>query len=530
MNRILYFILLFGKFSYGQTMLDVATGEYSTQYVKFDGTVWVTYNTVYDEIWKTTRVSNLSNIVAADGGEYTSVFLDSAGNVYSSPGQSTISTAYTTDNTGAVFTGVSKVYAMWGMVVAIKSGEVWYWSFTNAGVLAQEDMLLQFSSTMSNGIPKPRKLIQPRGKTIVKCVFGSGISPYSSAKLWGLASDGTLWQWDQTHTTPFRVKGKPGFATTWTGTVVNAAMGPDITMVITSTNEVWCWGFNAANYGGHFDWENLSMTKISPKMQLAGIKFPLKQIVANYLCVQIVDADNNRWGIGNNQTGSLGNGYMSPSWRTNWDGASNAIYSYDYMPIHGNQNKWIKLPGKWKSIKTNPSFVFYSYGQDMAGNWYSWGRGKAQSLGNGVTYKVTDQATYPDWLDIPTPRIVMPLTQKWKVLDKVNINIPRLPIASAGINQYLNSGTTSVILDGTGSHQQQPGKIPTIKISNRWTQISGPNEPTISSPGSLITLVKELESGTYIFRNTVTNSLGSSDHQEVTVMIGPTEKIITSGK
>ena len=63
--------------------MDVATGEYSTQYVKSDGTVWVTYNTVYDRDGHHT-VSDLKNIVAADGGQYTSVFLDSAGKVYSS--------------------------------------------------------------------------------------------------------------------------------------------------------------------------------------------------------------------------------------------------------------------------------------------------------------------------------------------------------------------------------------------------------------------------------------------------------------
>ncbi len=520
MNRIFYFILLFGKISYGQTMLDVATGEYSTHYVKSDGTVWVTYNTLYDEIWTITRISDLNKIISADGGQYTSVFLDSAGNVYSCPGQSTASKAYKTDYNGNVFTGVSKVYAMWGMIVAIKAGEVWYWSFTNHGIAAQEDMLLQFSSSLATPVTKPRKLIQPPGKTMVKCVFGSGISPYGGARLWGLASDGTLWQWDQGHTTPFQVTGKSGFPTKWTGTVVDAACGPDINMVVTSTNEVWCWGFDGLNYGGHSDWENVDMNKISPKMRLAGIKFPLKQIVANYVCVQIVDAVNNRWGIGNNQTGSLGNGYMSPSWRTNWDGASNAIYSYDYTPIHGNQNKWIKLPGKWMSIKTNSSFVFYSYGQDMSGNWYSWGRNKGECLGQGETFKVADQANYPDWLDIPSPRKVDPLKQKWKVLPKINVNAPRKPIASAGINQYLKSGTKSTILDGSGSHQQQPGKIPTIKISNQWTQISGPNKPKISSPGLLTTLVTGLESGNYVFRNTVTNSLGLPDYQEVIITVG----------
>ncbi len=524
MNRIFYFIFFFAKISYGQTMLDVATGEYSTQYVKSDGTVWVTYNTVYDQLWTATRVSNLKNIVAADGGQYTSVFLDSAGNVYSSPGQSTSSKVYTTDNDSNKFTGVTRVYAMWGMIVAIKSGEVWYWSFTNPGVAAQEDMLLQFSSSLSTPVPKPRKLIQPPEKTIVKCIFGSGISPYTTAKLWGLASDGTLWQWDQTHTIPFQVTGKSGFSTKWTGTVVDAAMGPDITMVVTSTNEVWCWGFNALNYGGHSDWENLTMSKISRKMQLAGIKFPLKQIIANYLCVQIIDAGNNRWGIGNNQTGSLGSGYMAPSWQTNWGGASNSIYSYDYTPIHGDQNKWMQLPGKWKSIKTNSSFVFYSYGQDMAGNWYSWGRNKGECLGQGETFKVVDQANYPDWEDIPAPRLVNPITQTWTIDPSVVTSMLRKPIANAGINQYLPVGTTSTTLYGSGSHQQQPTNALTITMTNQWTLKSGPNTPTITNPTSQNTTVTGLTGGTYVFRNTVTNSKGVSDYQEVTVVINPFEK------
>ncbi len=211
---ILVLLLTIGKISFSQTMLDVATGEYSTQYVKSDGTVWATFSTVYDVTWAPTQVSGLSNIVQCDGGQYTSVFLDNAGRVYSSVGQSNTSTAYPTDNTGATFSGCSKAYAMWRMIVAIKSGEVWYWS---AAQTSPEDMLLQFSSTLSTPVPKPRKLIQPPGKTIVKCVFGSGISPYASGTLWGLASDGTLWQWDQTHTTPFQLTGRPGFPAKWTG-------------------------------------------------------------------------------------------------------------------------------------------------------------------------------------------------------------------------------------------------------------------------------------------------------------------------
>ncbi len=510
-------VLLCSTAGFGQTMIDVATGEYSSHYVKSDGSVWTLYNNVYDVSYVVTQVAGLSGIVETDGGQYNSVFRKSDGTVYSARGGAINSTAYPVDNTGAAFS-CSKVYAMWRMIVAIKNGEVWYWSADNA---VPEDMLKQFGS-LTSSVPRPRKLIQPPGKTIVKCVHGSGISPYSSAILWGIASDGTLWQWDQTHTTPFEVKGKTGFSKKWTGVVKDAAVNAAINMVVTSTNEVWCWGYSGDEYGGHAGWANADMDNITSNLSSAGVVFPLKQIIANYVCVQVIDANNNRFGIGNNQTGSLGSGYMSPSWRTNWNGAGNAVYAYDYMTRNGNQATWLQLPGKWKSIKTNSSFAFYSYGQDMGGNWYSWGRAKAQGLGNGVTWKNLDQSTYPDWRDIPAPRLVTPLTAVWTVEGSVNPAAARNPIANAGINQYLSLGETTTVLNGSGSHQQQPGNSTTVTMTNKWTRISGPNTPAITSPTAQVTTVTGMTGGTYVFRNTVTNSKGAIDYQEVTVVISGT--------
>jgi ribosomal protein L14 len=525
MKRILYLLLFISQFSFGQTMVDVATGEYSVQWVKSDGTVWAPYASNYDVTYTPTKIAGLSGIVEADGGQYTSVFRGSDGKAYSARGGAITSTAYPVDNTGAPFT-CDKIYAMWRMVIAIKNGEVWYWSAEQA---SPEDMLLQFG-TLSTPVSAPRKLIQPVGKTIVKCLFGSNISPYTNAKLWGIASDGTIWQWDQTHTTPFQVTGKPGFPQTWTGKVVDAIIAADVNMVVTSTNEVWCWGYNGTNYGGRSDWQGLPMTNIAPLMTTAGIAFPLKQIIANFVCVQVIDANNNKFGIGNQQSGSLGSGYMSPSFRTNWNGSSSNVYAYDFLPAHGLQSTWMQLPGKWKSLKSNTSFVFYSYGQDMAGNWYSYGRGKGQVLGNGVAWKVADQVIYPDWRDIPAPRLVTPLTTTWIVEAPVNTAANRNPIANAGINQYLNAGVTSTTLYGSGSHQQQPTNVTTITMSNQWTMRSGPNTPTITTPTSQNTTVTGMTGGTYIFRNTVTNSLGVTDYQDVTVVIGTAGNIPPTAK
>ena len=47
----------------------------------------------------------------------------------------------------------------------------------------------------------------------------------------------------------------------------------------------------------------------------------------------------------------------------------------------------------------------------MNNNWYSWGRNKAQVLGNGITTNSSNQAIYPEYYNIPAPRLVTPLSQ-----------------------------------------------------------------------------------------------------------------------
>ena len=521
MKRILPFLLLLlsATIGYSQIPLDMATGEYAIFAVKPDGTVWVPYMTVYDAAYATTQVSGLANITQADGGQYTGIFMDNAGKVYSAVGGTTTSTAYPTDNLGNTFSGCSKIYAMWRMGLAIKGGQLYYWS---AAQTSPEDMLLQFG-TLSTSVPAPRLLIQPPGsRTIVKCAFGSNPSPYNLGHLWALCSDGTLWQWDQTHTTPFQLTGKPGFSKTFSGTVTDIAVGGDVNLVYTSTNQVWVWGYDASDYGGHSDWANADMDSINQNMTGAGVVFPLKQMFANYLNAGVIDANNYYWSIGGNQTGALGSGYMAPSWRTNWNGASNAVYSYDYVHSHGNQGTWLQIPGVWSKIKTNSSFVFYLYGQDMAGNWYGWGRNKDQCLWQGETYKAADQSNYPEWLDKPAPRQINPWTVTWSVDGTVSTAAARNPIANAGINQYIPNGTTTTTLYGQGSHQQQPTNSLTVTMAYLWTKISGPSGGTISTPTTANTTVTSLASGTYVYQLKVTNSVGAVDSSQVTLQVSPT--------
>ncbi|MBC7423013.1 MAG: T9SS type A sorting domain-containing protein, partial [Ferruginibacter sp.] len=82
------------------------------------------------------------------------------------------------------------------------------------------------------------------------------------------------------------------------------------------------------------------------------------------------------------------------------------------------------------------------------------------------------------------------------------------------------AGVTFTTVYGSGSHQDQPTNTTTVTMTNNWTTISGPNTPTITSPASQNTTVTALVAGTYVFRNTVTNNLGVTDYQEVSIVIG----------
>jgi hypothetical protein len=531
MKKLLILLLLTSYLCKGQTIVDFALGEYSTARILSTGAAQCPKQLIYNVSYQTTNITGLeTNVVQADGGQYHSVFLKSNGTVYDMYKHDCYSFSFPTDNLGNPFTA-TKVYAMWMQNMALKDDSIFYWSANNTEYPTErKDMLLQFG-TVNTPIPKPRKLVQPTGKAVVDLWHGSNTYPYAAAKLWAYCSDSTMWQYDQTHTTPFQVTGKQGKALTWTGKITMAAMvGGTCNMVATSTNEFWVWGYNAGFFGGHADWENKDMDNVAPIMAAAGIVFPLKKLITNYLAAYVIDANDNMFSIGVNQSGLLGNGNMNISWRTSWNGTRSAVYAFDFDYTHGLQNTWVQVPGKFSNLKANTSFVFFMFAQDMNGNWYSTGRNKAKSLWNGFTYGSTDGGNYPEYQDNPAFRPVMSVASvNWLVspsdgaLDTAAI---RTPLSNAGINQYLAAGTTSTTLYGSGSHQQQPdtGAI-TITMTNLWSRVSGPNTPTITSATSTNTGVTGMIAGTYVFKNVVTNNLGAKDSQTVSVVISSSGNI-----
>lgn len=88
------------------------------------------------------------------------------------------------------------------------------------------------------------------------------------------------------------------------------------------------------------------------------------------------------------------------------------------------------------------------------------------------------------------------------------------PVAKAGADISLRLPSTSATLDGSGSTDAD-GAITTYS----WTKISGPAQGTISSPNSATTVLEGLNIGSYVFRLTVTDNIGATATDDVTVIV-----------
>ena len=88
----------------------------------------------------------------------------------------------------------------------------------------------------------------------------------------------------------------------------------------------------------------------------------------------------------------------------------------------------------------------------------------------------------------------------------------KVPIANAGLDKDVAPGTSKVL---TGSGTDADGTI----ASYAWTQISGPNNSTLSNASAASVTVSNLIAGTYTYRLTVTDNAGVTDSDYINVNV-----------
>ena len=98
---------------------------------------------------------------------------------------------------------------------------------------------------------------------------------------------------------------------------------------------------------------------------------------------------------------------------------------------------------------------------------------------------------------------------------KVVVNaLNQIPIANAGVDQLITLPTSTINLTGFGSDND--GTI----ASYLWTQTGGP-AATITNATSPTVSIATFSPNSYVFRLTVTDNLGDSDYDEVTLVVNP---------
>jgi len=105
-------------------------------------------------------------------------------------------------------------------------------------------------------------------------------------------------------------------------------------------------------------------------------------------------------------------------------------------------------------------------------------------------------------------------TATWADTLQVTVNTS-LPLANAGANQVLTL-PNPLTLSGTAT-----GQAGHTISSVQWTQVSGPNTASITTPNSLTTGVTGLVAGTYVFRLTATDNASNVGFGDTQVTVNP---------
>jgi predicted esterase len=88
--------------------------------------------------------------------------------------------------------------------------------------------------------------------------------------------------------------------------------------------------------------------------------------------------------------------------------------------------------------------------------------------------------------------------------------------ANAGIDQVLTLPVNSTTLSGSASTPSG-----TTITTYAWTKVSGPNGGSLATPANASTTITGLNTGTYIYRLTVTNSTGAQAADDIQIIVNP---------
>ncbi len=180
-------------------------------------------------------------------------------------------------------------------------------------------------------------------------------------------------------------------------------------------------------------------------------------------------------------------------------------------------------------LKSNTAYTFKLYVTDIYGNETAASsvRGTSQTVTGSVT--PTPTSTTATGTPTPTPKettvqSATPAVEATPTSTPVptSVKLPstlednRAPVADAGTDQVVNPKAL-VVLDGSASYDPDVGD--TGSLSYRWRQLSGSAVKLQSASTSQASLVAGSENDSYVFALTVSDTMGASATDTVTVAV-----------
>ena len=450
-------------------IIEVGTSEYRPFFLYDDGTIRAS---VWDGSKNASVVMIYPQVVGAvdvDGGQYNGIAIDKDGKVWILANNSATATLGPIDQ-------CVKCYEFNGMHVVIrKDGTAWAWG----------------ADPYKFGLSATPKQISPAGLKFIKLVPG--------LSLLGLTDTGDVYEWANGNLSPTKkIGGASDIFGSWNnfkGCVIKG--------------RAYGWG-NMAFYGK----SGVSATPVD-----LGWNINIAKIVATWNVIHIIDTNGDLYGQGDNAMGEVGNGYE----KVNKGELVPNQYVWGWVIMGGPMVYTpVKIGSGFKDVFGSNSWVFYHWAVKTDGTAYSWGRNKSLGLGNGLA--ASNEADFPNALDVTVPTLVDPLTAQAFPYPFTKGSI------SAGKDQIVTTDTVTLSGSATAAYITSP---PLVKATTAgktapslykitfllWTQISGPSAASIKNNGDGTAIASGLKSGAYVFNLQAVDNNGATMSAKTTVNV-----------
>jgi len=511
-------ILLFLSFSVKAqlTVKSVLVCEYRVYYIMSDGNMYGYSNNGGTFIKKWSMPAGVTSWSFTTGGFNYAILLDQAGNywytkIFTDPTDGIYE--LTTDSLGNAITGLfyATFYSAAQTYIRGSDSAIYYGGKDAYSLFYPGGNLTTFTGQTMNYTQ-----LSPGGVHFKKVAMGGNT-------ILGLTGDGLhVYKWvpgiqGQTPTIYNTVRPAIDIfsaAVDFWGYLMPAATGSQ------TMGYPFVAGTSVSLYGG-----STAFTTPTSIQSLWGLTIPIKELAVDWNTIHYIDSTGKLYGCGWNSFGEVGNGQEFVG-RYDYPGYPNYGWSFTNGEHPTGIPVQIGSKTNWKHVYKTSWFGLYTYATDQLDSVFSWGRNKANVMGNGFAANIwtpdgsnMDQFHY-DALDILSPTQVTVLTARTQTYNGT-------PPTVDAANQNISTSSTTITATGNmlkvfAVSQPAANGVDTVCcsiISHSWTQKSGPNTATLTNTSSQTVSVSNMINGTYVFQDLISDNNSGQDTVQAQVIV-----------